>query len=51
MIQQGYAVFIEADGKTERITKFDPTKNTYLLGAKDVKVTPVAPASGGCACL
>lgn len=50
MIQQGYAVFVETDGKTERIDKFDPKNTTYLLGDKETKVTPVAPPSGGCVC-
>jgi hypothetical protein len=53
LIRHGYAVFVEADGKTDRVTSFDATKGVYKIGDKEVAAegttaTAVAPRAGGC---
>jgi hypothetical protein len=42
MLKQGYAIFVEHDGKTKRVRKFDVDKNVYIIGstpAEEVSVT------------
>jgi hypothetical protein len=54
LLKQGYAIFLESDGKTERVTGFNPKAGTFKIGNKEVPAegttaTAVAPSAGGCA--
>lgn len=53
MTRLGYTIFVESEGKTERVTKFDATKGVYNVGDREIPAqgstaTAVAPPSGGC---
>lgn len=53
MLRQGYTIFVEKDGKTDRITAFDAANGVYKIGDKEIpaegtKATTVAPTAGGC---
>lgn len=51
--RMGYAIFVEQDGQTNRVTEFDAARGVYKIGAKEIPAagataTAAAPASGGC---
>ena len=53
MLRQGYTIFVEKDGATNRITSFDAANGVYKIGDKEIpaegsKATTVAPTAGGC---
>jgi ribulose bisphosphate carboxylase small subunit len=53
MLKMGYAIFVEHEGQTNRITSFDAAKGVYKVGAREIPAeapaTAVAKPSGGCA--
>jgi hypothetical protein len=42
MLKRGYAIFVEHNGKTQRVRKFDPDKNVYIIGSTPAEEIPIA---------
>lgn len=43
MLKRGYMLFIEVDGKQQRVRKFDPEREEYILEEPDVIPEPEEP--------
>ena len=42
MLKRGYAIFVELNGKTQRVRKFDADKNVYIIGSTPAEEVPIA---------
>jgi len=57
LLKKGHMIFVQVDGKTERVKEFDPNTSEYIVGDKEKKpprrvstrrpAHSVAPTSGG----
>ena len=42
MLKRGYAIFIRQGEETQRVRKFDPDRNVYIIGSTPAEEIPIA---------